>query len=57
MQAAGPTRGLQPGQALRTSEEPVRQIPEEAFERRGDVIHVLFSLFQVHRACVLPQAV
>lgn len=57
MQAAGPTRGLQPGQALCTSEEPIRQIPEEAFERRGDVIHVLFSLFQVHRACVLPQAV
>lgn len=44
MQAVGPTRGLQPGQALSTSEEPIRQVPEEAFECRGDIIHVLFPL-------------
>lgn len=56
MQTAGPTRGLQPGQALRTSEESIRQVPQEAFERRGDIIHMLFSLFEVHRACILPQA-
>lgn len=56
MQAAGPTRGLQPDQALCTSEEPIGQVPQEAFECRGDVIHMLLALFEVHRACILPQA-